>query len=110
MLFVHKKFRLLLLTRHIALKDVPAALAKPGAVAGPLKTLIGFLRRNLNIDTPHIALLGLNPHAGEIGGEEENKFYAPVIQAVNAVGASQLEGPLRGGRFFSRLRCTKERL
>lgn len=100
MLFVHKNFRLMLLTRHIELKDVPAALAKPGAVAGPLKTLIHFLRHQAKVDEPKIALLGLNPHAGEIGGEEENKFYQPVIRAVNAIGASHLEGPFAADAFF----------
>jgi len=100
MLFVYKNFRLLLLTRHIALKDVPAALARPGAVAGPLKTLIAFLRHQLKIEEPKIALLGVNPHVGETGGEEEKKFYAPVIKAVNGIGASKLEGPFPADGFF----------
>jgi 4-hydroxythreonine-4-phosphate dehydrogenase len=100
MLFVYKQFRLLLLTRHIALKDVPAALAKRGAVAGPLKILINFLRTTANVPEPRIALLGVNPHAGEIGGEEENKFYKPVINAVNNIGNTRLEGPFAADGFF----------
>jgi 4-hydroxythreonine-4-phosphate dehydrogenase len=100
MLFVYKNFRLLLLTRHISLGEVSKALSKPGAVAGPLKILIHFLRYQAKISEPKIALLGLNPHAGEIGGEEENKFYQPVIRAVNAIGASRLEGPFAADGFF----------
>lgn len=100
MLFVYKNFRLLLLTRHIELKDVPSVLARPGAVAGPLKTLIHFLRHQMKISEPRIALLGVNPHSGEIGGDEENKFYAPVMKAVNAIGASHLEGPFAADGFF----------
>jgi 4-hydroxythreonine-4-phosphate dehydrogenase len=100
MLFVYKKFRLLLLTRHIALKDVPEAIAKPGAVAGPLKILIAFLRQRLNVPEPRIALLGVNPHAGEIGGEEESKIFAPVINAVNGIGNTQLLGPFAADGFF----------
>jgi 4-hydroxythreonine-4-phosphate dehydrogenase len=100
MLFAFKKFRLLLLTRHTALKDVPAALAISGAVARPLKTLIRFLRHQVGIDEPHIALLGLNPHAGEISGDEEAKFIRPVIHAVNAIGASRLEGCFAADAFF----------
>lgn len=100
MLFIYKRFRLLLLTRHIALSDVPSALAKPGAVARPLKTLISFLRHRLNISEPHIAMLALNPHAGEVGGEEDQKYIAPVIHAVNAIGASKLVGPLPADGFF----------
>ncbi|MDE1901052.1 MAG: 4-hydroxythreonine-4-phosphate dehydrogenase PdxA [Alphaproteobacteria bacterium] len=100
MLFVYKKFRLLLLTRHIALKDVPEALAKSGAVARPLKILIQFLRHQCGIDMPRIALLGPNPHAGEIAGDEEKRLFMPVIHAVNAIGASQLEGCFAADAFF----------
>ncbi len=100
MLFAYKKFRLLLLTRHIALKDVPAALAQSGAVSRPLKALIRFLRDRAKIDEPRIAILGVNPHAGEIGGEEERKFIMPVIHAVNGIGASRLEGCFPADAFF----------
>lgn len=100
MLFVHEKFRLLLLTRHIAIKDVAAALAQTGAVAKPLKALITFLRHQMRIDHPRIAILGLNPHAGEINGDEEAKYLMPVIHAVNGIGASQLEGCFAADAFF----------
>ena len=100
MLFVYKNFRLLLLTRHSALKDVSAALAQAGAVARPMKTLIAFLRHQVKIDEPKIALLGVNPHAGEIAGEEEKKYLLPVLHAVNGIGASRLEGPFAADAFF----------
>ena len=100
MLFVHGGFRLLLLTRHIPLATVPAALAQPGAVARPLKTLITYLRKTLAIETPRIAFLGVNPHAGESGGDEEKKYLLPVIHAVNGVGGSELCGPFPADGFF----------
>ena len=100
MLFVYKKLRMLLLTRHIALKDVPAALAKPGAVSGPIKTLIGFLRNKLKISESRIALLAVNPHSGEVGGDEESKLFTPVMNAVNAIGNTQLAGPFAADGFF----------
>jgi 4-hydroxythreonine-4-phosphate dehydrogenase len=100
MLFQHEKFRLLLLTRHIALKDVPAALAQSGAVARPLKTLISYLRNQQNISEPRIAILGINPHSGEVGGDEEKKYLLPVIHAVNGIGNTQLEGPFPADGFF----------
>lgn len=99
MLFLYRKFRLLLLTRHIALKDVASALAEKGAVARPLKTLISFLRHKAGIDEPHIALLAVNPHGGETGVEEK-QLIMPVIHAVNAIGASQLSGPFPADAFF----------
>lgn len=100
MLFIYKRFRLLLLTRHIALKDVSAALAKQGAVARPLKTLISFLHNQLGISEPNIAILGVNPHSGEIGGDEEQKLFMPIIHAVNAIGNTQLKGPFPADGFF----------
>jgi 4-hydroxythreonine-4-phosphate dehydrogenase len=101
MLFVYKNMRLLLLTRHIALKDVPTAIAAPGAVARPIKTLIAYLRHQLKISDPRIAILGLNPHAGEVGdAEEEKKYFFPVIHAVNAIGASRIDGPFAADGFF----------
>jgi 4-hydroxythreonine-4-phosphate dehydrogenase len=103
MLFVYKNLRLLLLTRHIALQDVSAALSKPGAISGPLKTLISFLRKTLDVAEPRIAMLGVNPHAGEIAGEEETKFFMPVIRAVNGIGNTQLEGPFAADGFFRKL-------
>ena len=104
MLFVYRQFRLLLLTRHLPLRDVPAALAQQGAVARPLKTLIHFLRQQ-GISEPKLALLGLNPHAGEIGGDEEAKLFQPVIKAVNAIGASRIDGPFAADGFFRDFRA-----
>jgi 4-hydroxythreonine-4-phosphate dehydrogenase len=100
MLFAHKRFRLLLLTRHTPLANVPMALAQRGAVARPMKTLIRFLRDQAGIDEPRIAILGVNPHAGEVGGEEEKKYIMPVIHAVNGIGASKLEGCFAADAFF----------
>lgn len=101
MIFVYKNLRLLLLTRHIALKDVAAALAVPGAVARPVKSLIAYLRHRVGISEPWLAMLGLNPHAGELGdSEEEKKFFLPVIHAVNAIGASHIDGPFAADGFF----------
>lgn len=100
MLFVHKNLRLILLTRHVALKEVSAALSVTGAVARPIKTLISYLRHQVGISEPRIAMLGLNPHAGEVGGEEEKKFFMPVIHAVNAIGASRIDGPFAADGFF----------
>ena len=100
MIFVYKNLRLLLLTRHIAIKDVSAALSVPGAVARPIKTLIAHLRHQVGISEPQLVMLGLNPHAGEIAGEEEKKFFMPVIHAVNAIGASHIDGPFAADGFF----------
>lgn len=101
MIFVYNNFRLLLLTRHVALRDVAATLAVSGAVARPIKTLISFLRNQIGIHAPKLALLGINPHAGELeGSDEEKKYLLPVVNAVNAIGASKIEGPFPADGFF----------
>ena len=101
MLFVYKNLRLLLLTRHIPLRDVAAALSQPGAVARPIKTLIAYLRHQAGVSEPRLAMLGINPHAGELeGSDEEKKFFMPVIHAVNAIGASRIDGPFPADGFF----------
>lgn len=100
MVFAYKNLRLLLLTRHIALNDVSAALAHQGAVARPVKALIAHLRHDLGISEPRLAMLAVNPHAGEVGGEEEKKYMLPIIHAVNAIGASRIDGPFPADGFF----------
>lgn len=101
MIFAYKNLRLLLLTRHIALKDVAAALSVTGAVARPIKALISHLRHQIGISEPRLAMLGLNPHAGEVGGsDEEKKYFLPIIHAVNAIGASRIDGPFAADGFF----------
>ncbi len=72
MLFVAKDWKVLLLTRHIALKDVVQTLSKHRFESAVL-TLKKFLKEKYSLNNPKIALAGLNPHAGdngEIGTEE----------------------------------------
>ena len=70
MLFVANDFRVLLLTRHVALKDVkiPKEL-----VLEKVERLRSYFQNKLNINKPSFALCALNPHAGENGviGSEE---------------------------------------
>ena len=100
MLFVHRALRLLLLTRHIPLRDVSTALAQPDAVSRPLDTLIGFLREKAEIATPRLAILGVNPHAGETGGADEREIFLPLREEINRSGLAMCEGPFAADAFF----------
>jgi 4-hydroxythreonine-4-phosphate dehydrogenase len=78
MLFITRgasPWRVLLLTRHIALKEVPSALTYI-RMKEAVETLRIFLKEKYSIQEPRIALAGLNPHAGENGalGDEELKW------------------------------------
>ena len=64
MLFVSKDFRVLLLTRHIPLKDVPKKLTKE-LVIEKTERLRSYFQNRLYINKPSFALCALNPHAGE---------------------------------------------
>lgn len=99
MIFVHQSLRLLLLTRHIALRDVSQALAMQDN-ASVLNVLIDFLHQYAGVTTPHLALLGLNPHAGELNGTEERDVLMPLIQALNASGRANVSGPHPADAFF----------
>ncbi len=101
MLFVTRRFRLILATVHLALRDVPGAISKPSLVrtmefaAAALRNFRWGSRRT-------VALLGLNPHAGEEGmfGDEEERFILPAIREARERGISA-EGPFPADTFFS---------
>jgi 4-hydroxythreonine-4-phosphate dehydrogenase len=83
MMFLYRRFRLLLLTRHVPLAQVGQALTVEG-VCRSLRSLTHFLREILHIETPRLRMLGVNPHAGETGGREEETILLPAIRRIEA--------------------------
>ena len=84
MLFEYQQFKMLLLTRHIPLIQVESALTKARVSQG-LKTLNQFLmEQNPHSLKQQVAVMGLNPHAGEVGGDTESKILSPMIQQINS--------------------------
>ena len=77
MFFAFQNFRLLLLTRHVPLQAVSSCLDLNQAKAS-VKALIHTLEETLAKASYRIALLGVNPHAGEIGGVEEAEILMPL--------------------------------
>jgi 4-hydroxythreonine-4-phosphate dehydrogenase len=94
--------RVALVTIHVPLRDV-AGLVTPDRVAGTLSTLAGDLRLRWGIDHPRLALLGLNPHAGDGGviGDEESVVLAPAMEVARAAGVD-VSGPFSADAFFGR--------
>ena len=92
--------RIATVTGHVPLKDVPAKLT-----AELLRTKINLLLKSLKQDfgilKPRIAVLGLNPHAGENGllGSEEGAIVAPVIQQF-AHDGHLVVGPFPADGYF----------
>lgn len=82
MMFVTGKFRVSLLTTHQAIRDIARHLSKTETVR-VLSDTFEFVRRDLGIRRPRLALASLNPHAGEGGlfGDEEKKILLPAVRA-----------------------------
>lgn len=78
MLFIAKNFRVLLLTRHVALKDIN--LTKEIVIEKVLN-LREFFKQHFKIENPKFALCGFNPHSGEDGilGKEEINILIPAV-------------------------------
>ena len=94
--------RVALVTTHLPLKDVAAAIT-PEALEDTIRILHGALRRDFGLSTPRILVAGLNPHAGEGGhlGREEIEVIEPVLARLRGEGMD-LHGPLPADTLFQR--------
>jgi len=101
MMFVSDRLRVALLTRHVALRDVPRHLTK-ACVREAIMLAAEGLRRHFGIRHPRLALCGLNPHAGEAGlfGSEERRVLMPALSACRRRGI-RVEGPFAADGFFA---------
>ena len=101
MLFVSKDFRVLLLTRHLPLKDVPKTITKEFIIE-KTERLRSYFQNKLNIKKPSFALCALNPHAGENGilGKEEIKYIIPAVSALRNRGIN-ITNPMPADTLFS---------
>lgn len=101
MLMCTENLRIALVTAHLPLSQVPSALTIDG-IREKLRLLNNSLKRDFNIDSPRIAVLSLNPHAGENGilGSEEHEIIKPaMLQALDQEGI-QCFGPYAADGFF----------
>lgn len=99
MLFVSKDFRVLLLTRHTALKEINITKEM---VIEKTERLRSFFQNKLMIKKPSFAICGLNPHAGENGliGKEEEEIFIPAIEAIRKRGIN-ITNPLPADALFA---------
>ena len=100
MLFVSKDFRVLLLTRHCALKDVSDIVTKELLIE-KTERLRSFFQNKLMIKKPNFALCALNPHAGEHGviGKEEDEKILPAVETIRKRGIN-ITNPLPADTLF----------
>lgn len=93
--------RVALATTHLPLSQVPSSLTIEG-IREKLRLFNDSLKRDFNIDGPRIAVLSLNPHAGENGilGSEERDIILPAIQQSLDEDGIQSFGPYAADGFF----------
>jgi len=101
MMLASDALRVALLTTHLAIAEVPAALSVEQTLQS-LRIVHHDLRRRFAIKDPRIALCGLNPHAGEAGhfGDEEIRVLAPAAEQARLEGID-VSGPLPADTLFS---------
>lgn len=100
MMLARPGLRVALVTTHLPLRDIADALT-PAALERTLRITHAALREDFGIAAPRIAILGLNPHAGEDGhmGREEIEVMQPVLDALRSEGFD-LIGPLPADTAF----------
>ena len=100
MLFVSRDFRVLLLTRHCAIKEVSSALTQD-IVIEKIERLLMHFQNKLNIRKPVFALCALNPHAGENGviGTEDKDVLIPAVEYLRNKSVN-ITNPLSADTLF----------
>jgi len=94
-------FRVALVTEHIPVKDIAQYITRE-AILSKLNIIHQSLVKDFNIEKPKIAVLGLNPHAGDEGliGREEEDIIKPAIK--EAKHSMIVTGPYSADAFFAR--------
>jgi len=100
MMFAGERLRVVLVTIHVPLRDVPSILSKQKILL-TIKLTWQTLQERFGIKIPRIAVAGLNPHAGEGGmfGNEEKNIIAPAIAQARNEGVDVI-GPLPPDALF----------
>jgi len=100
MLYAHN-LKVALVTEHIPVKEIGNYITRDNLLS-KLNLLNNSLRKDFGIDKPKIAVLGLNPHAGDEGliGTEEEQIIKPAIK--EAKNNMLVFGPYSADAFFAR--------
>ncbi len=102
MILFANQFRVALITEHVSIKEVAGFITRE-LVLRKLNILNESLKRDFGIDKPKIAVLGLNPHAGDEGliGNEEESIIRPAIKEAKQ-NNMMVTGPFSADAFFAR--------
>jgi len=100
MMFEGGRFKVMLVTIHEALSDVPSLISKD-RVLSTIKITHDALINHFKISEPKIVVCGLNPHAGESGafGKEEINHIIPAVEEARELGIN-IDGPFPADTLF----------
>lgn len=100
MMMVCDRIRIGIVTNHLSLREVPNAITKE-LLMEKLVLMHESLKRDFGLPMPKIAVLALNPHAGDNGviGDEDQRIVAPVIEEASRNGILAF-GPYPSDGFF----------
>ncbi|MFZ1312830.1 MAG: 4-hydroxythreonine-4-phosphate dehydrogenase PdxA, partial [Chitinophagaceae bacterium] len=95
-------FRVALVTEHVPVNEITKHITKENIIS-KLKIINQSLQKDFGIDKPRIAVLGLNPHAGDEGliGNEEEMIIKPAIKEAKNNNLLVI-GPYSADAFFAR--------
>lgn len=101
MFMVAENIRVGLVTEHVTIADVAKNITRENILL-KLKIIHNSLQKDFGVDKPKIAVLGLNPHAGDEGliGNEEETIIKPAIK--DAKNSMMVFGPYSADAFFAR--------
>ena len=101
MFMVAENMRVGLVTEHVTIADVAKNITRENILL-KLKIMHNSLQKDFGVDKPKIAVLGLNPHAGDEGliGNEEETIIKPAIK--DAKHSMLVFGPYSADSFFAR--------
>jgi len=102
MFMIAENMKVALVTEHVPVKDVARHITRE-AIISKLQLMNNSLKRDFNINKPRIAVLGLNPHAGDEGliGKEEDEIIKPAIKEAKQRDIFCF-GPYPADAFFAR--------
>jgi 4-hydroxythreonine-4-phosphate dehydrogenase len=100
MFMVHDDIKVGLVTNHLPISEVKEHINK-GLIMKKIRLLEDSLRMDFGIERPTIAVLGLNPHAGDGGaiGKEDEEIVRPAIVELKKKGIIVM-GPFPADGFF----------
>jgi len=102
MFMIAENMRVALLTEHVAVQEIAKNITRENIIS-KLQVINNSLKRDFNINKPRIAVLGLNPHAGDEGliGKEEEEIIKPAVKEAKQRDIFCF-GPYPADAFFAR--------